>query len=1231
MRLLLCIFLLFFFVPAVQAAVAIDATSSVHDNNPTSLTVSHTTSGSDRLMLVGVSLWNEDYESVSSVSYGGTSLTRIGFHQRSDDSRVEIWGLVAPPAVSASVSVNFSSRANSGAGFGVVTFTGVDQSSPYGSTVTNNGDSYSAGLNIPSIVDGMVFAVMASEYQDDYPNASSVFNEHWNYKWNGNNRLSGGGGTAAGTGGTVSIAWDLENSEDWAMIGLPLNPSSVVPPVSLYDCNGDVTYGLPKMEVAAFTVIDTYSHPISTTVNFTQDFDSAPLVFTLPTTQGSNAAAHRIRNVTSSGFEIMTVEPEGEDGPHIAMGLNFLAVEPGVYVLPDGHRLEACSFSTTQAQQFSGGDDWGSINFISDFNQTPAMLGQIQTMNNEVGGIPAQPSTPWLTTAISGVSVNTAKVALERSESLSGNIATAERIAYLAAEPTSGRQSFDIDDMTVDYEILRSDPVVLGWGNCQSIYYSVPWTNDGGSRIRPIPLASMNTRGGDAEGGEDDGGWFRRCRENSVNNESMRVRLSIDEVRQGSYNTDGNRSKTVGERAGIFIFSDNFVTQSVSLDHIRFIHSATGVTCLPTTVRVYACENTDCTSLYSGNVTLNMTPSGANSTWTGPNLVGDQVEFTGGFVELQLNHYQPGEIRLRASGTPVPANSDVCLIGGTGSDCTMDFYDSGFVFDVSDHVSATSQSVTLAAVRTDDTTQQCVPSFEDVTRRLTFNYNYTNPASGSVPIVISGNSIASSGAGVNLIFNSDGEASFPFTYADVGDVSLTATYIGSAANDDIGLTMTGDDSFVTRPDHFVVTVPGNPGASDATGSVFMRAGADFSIEVSARNADGGVTPNYGKETVPEDVSLTVSLVAPAGQHSPALSGSFGAFGTNCDGINNGGHACGQFSWPEVGIVTLVPKVADDNYLGTGNATGNVSGNVGRFIPDRFTVSKNNPIISDACISGNFTYIGQPFTFLISPQLTLNAVAEDGAITQNYGNSFWRFNSNFAGRAYSHSPAAGFPGINIATAGSVDLNGHDDYDGMGTVTINNEWLNYVKPVSAQSPFDSNIDLIIPSSSLIDSDDVCYDVDADGNCDSYTLSGVGDSEQRYGRLLLQNAYGPEMRPLTIPVLTEFFNGTAFVPNDLDSCTAYNAAEILMGTYQGNLEAGDTVGTGIGSLTAGVGNALSLSAPGVENDGSVQLTLDLSQVTGLDLEWLQPGGVNPTATATFGIYQGNPRLIYMRESIW
>lgn len=79
------------FAATAQAVIAVDNVSTVVDNNPTTLTRSHTTNaGSDRLMLVGVSLLNEDLETVSSVTYNGTGLNFVGQVSQGNDSRVEI-------------------------------------------------------------------------------------------------------------------------------------------------------------------------------------------------------------------------------------------------------------------------------------------------------------------------------------------------------------------------------------------------------------------------------------------------------------------------------------------------------------------------------------------------------------------------------------------------------------------------------------------------------------------------------------------------------------------------------------------------------------------------------------------------------------------------------------------------------------------------------------------------------------------------------------------------------------------------------------------------------------------------------------------------------------------------------------------------------------------------------------------------------------------------------------
>jgi MSHA biogenesis protein MshQ len=552
-------------------------------------------------------------------------------------------------------------------------------------------------------------------------------------------------------------------------------------------------------------------------------------------------------------------------------------------------------------------------------------------------------------------------------------------------------------------------------------------------------------------------------------------------------------------------------------------------------------------------------------------------------------------------------------------------------------------------VSKDDDTQQCVPGFADVSRDLTFAYSYSNPGSGTLPVFVESENPNTKSEPYTLDFNDDGEAEIVVSYADVGEMELTATYTGSAVTEDEGLAMSGSDTFIAYPDHFNVTVVDNPAAADASGSVFTSAGTDFLVEVSAINADDDVTPNYGQESDPESVSLTSSLVAPSDGVNASLIGSFAddAFGTDCDGVSNDGYACGTFSWSEVGIIQLTPQVADGDYLGTGESVAkDISANVGRFIPDHFTISGNSPSFDDAC-SGGFTYLGQSFPFLSEPWLELTAVAVDGSTTQNYGGDFWKYSADgWSGRAYSHSPSSDGYTVSIDTIGSVSLsgvvNGDGDpvYDGVGEVTLSGEQLFYDKPATVTESFATNIDLTLAVSDLTDSDEVCYYADTvDDTCDSFTFLDIGTTEQRYGRMRIENVYGPETLDLQLSILTEYYNNGGYILNTDDSCTALDVDDMSLDNYTDNLNAAvdegdddDTSVSGSGSVSSGLSTDFSLLAPGDGNDGSVDVTYSLSDMSWLQYDWDGDGvDDNPTGKATFGIYQGNPHLIYTRESVW
>ncbi|NIM98052.1 MAG: hypothetical protein GTO24_08245, partial [candidate division Zixibacteria bacterium] len=68
---LIAVFFLLTGTQSAQAAVAVDNVSTGTTDGGSSITISHTTAGSDRLMLVGVSINNDGYETVTDVRYNG--------------------------------------------------------------------------------------------------------------------------------------------------------------------------------------------------------------------------------------------------------------------------------------------------------------------------------------------------------------------------------------------------------------------------------------------------------------------------------------------------------------------------------------------------------------------------------------------------------------------------------------------------------------------------------------------------------------------------------------------------------------------------------------------------------------------------------------------------------------------------------------------------------------------------------------------------------------------------------------------------------------------------------------------------------------------------------------------------------------------------------------------------------------------------------------------------------
>jgi len=681
---------------------------------------------------------------------------------------------------------------------------------------------------------------------------------------------------------------------------------------------------------------------------------------------------------------------------------------------------------------------------------------------------------------------------------------------------------------------------------------------------------------------------------------------------------------------------------SGTFDHLRIEHDGAGSICTPERVTIKACLDADCTTLYPGNVTVNLSPSG----WVG----GNTFTFSGGIASRRLSWGTPGTITLGTNSvSPTPTTATRCF-NGASETCNLDFASASCAFDAVES-GADPQTPIYTKLAG-------VPFDIDVLAMLdstTINTGYTGTV--AVDLVDTSSSACPSGAGLNTATD------ITFIAGDAGRKTLSFNYPNAARNVRVRATVAASspacstDNFAIRPQVFTVT--STDATNTTTTGVFTFKAGTASNPGTPFNLTASSVAGYDGTPLLDNTKVTGT------PNAGDLSGSFGAASAAT------GTATGSaFSYSEVGHFGLEQNaVYDADFTSvdqpddcissfSNSASGGKFGcsvgsaavvqvtgssGFGRFIPARFTITSNTPMFDQACNS-SFTYLDQPISYLypFAPELTLTAINAGGDTTSNYGGSYWKQNSDLSGHSYVNN-AATAAGLSITTAGSVTWNGTGDSDGAATVTINGEQLTYSKPASPEAPFDADVDLNFTAGDLTDSDNVCYDPENDGVCNGFTINTITGTELRFGRLLLQNAYGSELLDLPTPLAAEYFTGSGFAVNNADGCTALTTTNHLQLSSDGGATwaSGDTAmplggGTTSATLTSSPfsnGDAgLFFSAPGAGNTGTVEVRSNITaDYPWLLYDWNGDGSGDETqARVTFGIYKGNQHLIYMRELV-
>ena len=277
-------------------------------------------------------------------------------------------------------------------------------------------------------------------------------------------------------------------------------------------------------------------------ISFGTTFSSVPIVITTPgPSAGGQPFTIRIRNVTTTGFEAMTAEPEGTSGPtHLAVEMTYVAIEEGVHGLPDGSMIIAGRSSVVEEQMSGFVGSWHGETFSIPFATTPSILAQIQTMNNEIGLLPIEYSEPWMTVAIDNSSSTGFDVALDRAEVGVGTVYIAEEVGWIAITSNSDGELEDISGDFVIWESLLIAPSSSGIGKAdgcalESLYAPHPSTTPA--------VVSLNSRN------ETDGGWAAVCYLDSTT-----IGYCVDE----DWFLDTERSH-IGETVSVLLFEPGVI------------------------------------------------------------------------------------------------------------------------------------------------------------------------------------------------------------------------------------------------------------------------------------------------------------------------------------------------------------------------------------------------------------------------------------------------------------------------------------------------------------------------------------------------------------------------------------------------------------------------------------------------------------------------------------------------
>jgi hypothetical protein len=232
--------------------------------------------------------------------------------------------------------------------------------------------------------------------------------------------LNGADPAWARGGGSTATSFDVSVEEDTSRDAETAHTAETVDWFA-FDRAGTLA-AAPIREVAETGTLSVNHVP--QTVTLQRSYENPVVVAFVASEAGADPVNVRVDAVTGDALTLRLQEPNHLDGLHGRETVNYLVVEAGTWVLPDGTLLEAGTLASDRLST----QGFESVAFDSQFDAAPVILSQVQSAN---GG-------DFVTTRKQGVDADGFRLTMQEEEALNGGRHAVETLGWVALEAGGG-------------------------------------------------------------------------------------------------------------------------------------------------------------------------------------------------------------------------------------------------------------------------------------------------------------------------------------------------------------------------------------------------------------------------------------------------------------------------------------------------------------------------------------------------------------------------------------------------------------------------------------------------------------------------------------------------------------------------------------------------------------------------------------------------------------------------